>query len=79
MDFNSPVGVVLLIFSILISLYAGYHASKLADLYAVPFFSGLVSFSILAWTAELLGIHDKFYIREALEFFAFIFGLYIGM
>ena len=76
---NTPVGIVILVLSVVVALWLGYHASKVADLYAVPFFSGLIAFSVLSWSCEVIGIHDTFYVREALEFFAFIFGLYLGM
>ena len=77
-DIGSFIGVALFAASFIAAIPLGYKAAQLADIYAVPFFSGLIAYTIMAITCELAHVQDKMFIREVLEFVGFMFGIYVG-
>lgn len=56
----------------------GYKAAKLADLYAIPLYSGLIFFYIIKLLCALIKLNDEYFIRDILETLGLFFGVYIG-
>lgn len=52
-DFSSIIGAVLFGVSFVAAIPLAYKAAQLANIYAVPFFSGLIAYTIMALTCEL--------------------------
>lgn len=77
-DFDQLLGILFTIFAFAVSVPLGYKAAKLADMYAIPIYSGLISFNILKILCTIINLNDKYYIREILEILGLFFGIYIG-
>jgi uncharacterized membrane protein YoaT (DUF817 family) len=72
------MGIIITIVSILASIPLGKRAMKVADIYSVPFFTGLLFFSFVGFVCKVVDINDKSFIREILEVIGLFIGVFLG-
>lgn len=72
------MGIIITIVGILASIPLGKRAMKVADIYAVPFFAGLMLFSFFGFVCKVIDINDRNFIRELIEVVGLFIGVYLG-
>lgn len=72
------LGIIITIFSLIAVIPLGKKAMGVADIYAIPFFSGLLVFSFIGFVCKILDVNDRSFIREILEVIGLFAGVFIG-
>ena len=50
----------------------------MGEFYAIPIFTALACFSFSNFLFEVIDLYDQYYLREILEGFSLLFGIYLG-
>lgn len=72
------MGIIFTIGSFALSIPVCKKAMKVADLYAIPFFTGLLSFGFISFICKVLDVSDRSFVREVLEVLGLLIGIYLG-
>lgn len=72
------LGIIITICSFILTIPVCKKAMKVADLYAIPFFTGLLGFSVVGFICKLIDLNDHHFFREIFEILGLFIGIYVG-